>query len=452
MARKQQDKPETEETQTPESDATGKPEATDDAIHTGSADEATTETPETLLDAGADSPDGDPHDHVHDSAEYQDADHHEIEHHDSYLEEHGIFPMWLKVMLVLLLGAGIALWGGPRLAPLLPSGMAPVARFLTPGGVQQAAEIDARLSALEQQQQPTSPVPEDAIDVAVQAALADYDSAVRADLEPLRDKVAAIDASDIEARLTRVETAVDGLEAQMKSLGERLTTAVSEGIDQQTAQSAEQAAAYQATLDRLSAQIDSLSARQGNLQQNIDEVAATNTRIKEEAESVVGASQAAKAATDIAVALETGAPFRSALDTLAGVVDTDLPALQAAADSGVRSLPALKADFAALAHEALRASIRAEADGYTGKALAFLRSQVATRSLTPQPGNGTDAILSRIDAALDAGDLAVVLDEAQALNDAARAPLADWLASVRNLSGALADLSAATAQIPRQKS
>ena len=112
------------------------------------------------------------------------------------------------------------------------------------------------------------------------------------------------------------------------------------------------------------------------------------------------------------------------------------------------SLAELKTAFPGLAHEALRASLRAEAEGYTGKALAFMKSQVATRSLTPQEGNSTDAILSRIEAALAAGNLTECLSEAEALNDAARGPLT----SVGQLSAARAELSTATAQIPRQKS
>lgn len=433
MARKQQDQPEPEKTLEPEADvaeagevdAAGDPEPATDTVDAAA---------ENLEEAG-----------------HEDAEHHDPEHHDTGLDEHGNFPAWLKVMIILLFGAGIALWGGPRIAPLLPSGLEPVARFLAPGGVRQAEEIDARLSALEQQQ-PAPVLSSDAIDAAVKSALADYDAAIRGELTALGDTVSAVGSGDIKTRLAKLETAVEGLEAQMTSLGEQLTTTVSESFERQTAMGAEQAASYQAMIDRLNAELDQLATRQGALQQEIDEVAAANTRIKEEAQSVVGASQAEKAATDIAAALETGAAFRPALDVLAGVVEADLAALQAVADSGVPSLAELKTTFPPLAHDALRTSLRAEAEGYTGKALAFVKSQVATRSLTPQTGNTTDAILSRIEAALASGNLAECLSQAEALNDAARRPLADWLTSVGQLSDALAELAAATAQIPRQKS
>ncbi len=395
------------------------------------ADESAEETQDDFYLAAAD-------DHDHDANDYHE--------HDG-LEEHGIFPTWLKVLLILLFGAVAALWGGPRLAPYLPSGLSPVAEFLAPGGVQQAERIDARLTALEER--PAPDVAPAAVQSAVAAAMESYDAEVREELDRLRDTVAAVDGSDIEERLSRVETSVEGLEAQIASISERLETTVIDGITQQ---SAEQSAAFQATLDRLRAEIDTLSARQGTLQQDIDEVAAANTRIREEAEVQVSASQAESAATDIAAALRTGIPFRPAFDLLAGATGSELPQLQALADQGAPSLNELRAAFPELAHASLRASLRADAEGYTGKALAFLRSQVVTRSLKPQEGDSTDAILSRVDAALSAGNLARVMAEADALSEAARAPLAGWLASVRQLAGAQEELTNATAQIARQKS
>ena len=51
-------------------------------------------------------------------------------------------------LVLLLLGAGLALWGAPKLAPHLPSGMAGVADWLTPGVRDAEARIaDARGAA-----------------------------------------------------------------------------------------------------------------------------------------------------------------------------------------------------------------------------------------------------------------------------------------------------------------
>ena len=77
---------------------------------------------------------------------------------------------------------------------------------------------------------------------------------------------------------------------------------------------------------------------------------------------------------------------------------------------------------------------------------AFLKSQVATRSLEPMEGEGTDAVLSRINAALGDGDLDTVTSEAGTLPDSARAPLADWISSVETRKSVLDALATVGAQ------
>lgn len=483
MARKKKDTAETDDTRnpeagTPEADAAGRPPEpvpdvtaeevaeVDSAMDSAATEEADLSTaaaddtaqsegvlpdpqPGAPLSLDADGPLVD-----EGGADLHDTEDHEPDHHGHDLDEHGSFPTWLKVMLILLFGAAAALWGGPRIAPLLPSGLAPVARFLEPGSVKQAKVIDDRLSALENQAPQTSaPAPStEAIDAAVAAALAEYDAGIRSEMAGLSDSVSAVESGDIKTRLAQLETTVEGLQAQMTSLGDQLEATVADSLERQKAMSAEQAASFQARIDGLTAQLEQLAARHGSLQQAIDEVAAANTRIKQEASIVVSVSQAENAATDILAALETGDGFRPALDVLASAVDADLGALQAVADNGAPSLPQIRADFPRLAYESLRASLQADAESYSDKALAFVKSQVATRSLTPQSGGSTDAILSRIEAALNAGNLGGCLSEAEALSEAARAPLAGWLASVGQLADAMAELETATAQIARQKS
>ena len=58
---------------------------------------------------------------------------------------------------------------------------------------------------------------------------------------------------------------------------------------------------------------------------------------------------------------------------------------------------------------------------------AFLAAQVASRSLTPQPGAEPDAVLSRMEDRLRNDDLAGALAEADALPSEAAAA---WVASV----------------------
>jgi hypothetical protein len=68
------------------------------------------------------------------------------------------------------------------------------------------------------------------------------------------------------------------------------------------------------------------------------------------------------------------------------------------------------------------------------------------RSLAPREGNDPDAVLSRAEAALAAGDLGTALAEAAALPEAGQAAMAGWvgLAAVRQAAtAALAELTAA---------
>lgn len=143
-------------------------------------------------------------------------------------------------------------------------------------------------------------------------------------------------------------------------------------------------------------------------------------------------------------AIDSGAPFANALPVLGAVP----PALTDLAGSGVPTLAALQAGFPDAARAALAAALQADMGAsWTDRAANFLRSQTGVRSLAPREGADPDAILSRAEAALAAGDLATALTELAALPEPAAAALADWrkqadqrqaaLAAVADLSGGL---------------
>src|SRR5690606_13760520 len=105
--------------------------------------------------------------------------------------------------------------------------------------------------------------------------------------------------------------------------------------------------------------------------------------------------------------------------------------------------------FPEAAHAAIRASIIASAgDGILARTGAFLNAQVASRSLTPQPGMTPDAILSRMDARLQNGELEAALAEAEGLPSEAIAAMSDWLASARLRLAAEAGLDALSTLTP----
>ena len=85
----------------------------------------------------------------------------------------------------------------------------------------------------------------------------------------------------------------------------------------------------------------------------------------------------------------------------------------------------------------------------TGGVGSFFQRQLGARSVTPREGDDPDAVLSRIEAAVKAGDLSTALTEAEALPPEAQDAMGDWLsqATTRNdavtAAKALADTLAA---------
>ena len=62
-----------------------------------------------------------------------------------------------------------------------------------------------------------------------------------------------------------------------------------------------------------------------------------------------------------------------------------------------------------------------------GKLLGFLKSQVTVRSLDAQKGNSVNAVLSRMQVALNNDDLSEVIDQASLLDEPAKSGIKDWL-------------------------
>jgi hypothetical protein len=162
-----------------------------------------------------------------------------------------------------------------------------------------------------------------------------------------------------------------------------------------------------------------------------EEAAAQEAAAAEEAEATRAAAEAAAAAAAreaaaarILAALDSGEPYADALAELGA----DVPeALAAPAADGVPTLTALAAAFPDAARAALDAAIRAEAgEGAMDRFTAFMRVQTGARSLEPREGADPDAILSRAEAAIRAGDLAAALAELSALPEAGRFEMASW--------------------------
>ena len=351
----------------------------------------------------------------------------------------------LRGLFLIFVGIAIALWGAPKLAPLLPAGLSPVAEFLMPGQSEAKsdiaalrAEVDERIAAI-----PTATgVEQKAIDDAIAA----YAASQAEELAAIKDTLAATDGQEIEARIAALESQVQGLNAELAAVGERLSLQITENGATLSEEAASKLSGYQAVLEGLKAQVADLAAKNGALSQKIEEAEKASARrieeAQEEASTKVANTATKKNLTDIAAALDSGAPFKAALDALSQVADVTIPAgLSAVAENGTPSWTTLRNGFSDAAHNALRADIEAKAkDGSISKIGAFFKTQVGSRSLERKEGPETDAILSRVEDDLVNRRLSAALSEANNLPDAAKNAMSTWIANLAALNAAQSDL------------
>ena len=347
----------------------------------------------------------------------------------------------LSALAIFLVGAVAALWAGPKIAPNLPTGLAPVSRWLLPG--QDAAllaveavkvELTTRIDAL------TAGVDE----TQVTALIAGQTAPLAGRISAVEALATADESALLAGRVAALNVKVAGLAAELAAL--QATPLTAGGT---SAATPVELTRLTARIDGMQATIGELASQQSALRLQFDKVA-TNAgqniaAAQNEADDMRQSAETQAALATIASAIATGAPYA---DALAQLPATELPeALVANANAGVASLLALREEFPSAAHEAIRAAIVAEAgDGVTARIGAFLQSQVAARSLTPQTGTSADAVLSRVEEALRNDDLARAIVEVQALPDAAKSALSGWGAKVearRAVEAALAELVAA---------
>jgi hypothetical protein len=404
-------------------------------------------------DAAPASPIEDAADRVHDPAAPYDEPHEEIpeEHHEEYAGP-SFAARALTVLLLLIVGAALGIWGAPKLAPMLPAGLAPVAEWLSPGqraAEARVAELDARLqtamSDLESRLLArVAEVPTAAdIDSRITAAAGEVETRLQQQIASLQDTLAELDGAQTRQRLSRAESSIDGQAAELAAIKDQISGGA-EAAGAQSAETAEQVDLYRAEVEGLRAEMGALSDGVAALSSRIDDVAAEADREIEtaRAEADEAEAQAAtaidSAATEadlaqIRASLAAGLPFADAAERLAAQPDLGMPEpLLAAAQDGVMSVPALRDAFPDAAHEAIRASIMAGAgDGVLARSRAFLEAQVASRSLTPREGAETDAVLSRMEDRLRQDDLAGALEEAGALPAEAAVAMSGWIDAAR---------------------
>jgi hypothetical protein len=238
------------------------------------------------------------------------------------------------------------------------------------------------------------------------------------DLASIQDQLSA-QAAD----LAEIANQVEALDARLAAAEKRpLTSGAASSVALDTIQS--EMEAMRETLADTRAELDAAASEAAG---RIAAAEAEAASVREEtiAETRRAASRAAL--SHVQAALETGAPIEGALADLASA-GVSVPAELTDQAAGVPSLASLRSAYPDAARDALTLSLRDTAgDGLMNRTLAFLRSQSGARSLSPRAGDDPDAVLSRSEAALSAGDLGAAIAELSALPEAGKDRMAEWI-------------------------
>ena len=369
----------------------------------------------------------------------------------------------LTFLVILILGAALGIWGAPKLAPLLPSGLQPVADWLAPGRNDSEAEIAALRTRLDEElgnlQAKVADLPaEDDITARIRSAVEESQATISSEISTLQDKVAQTSDADTGTaqRLARLESTTQGQTAELSTLKDQLA-----GTGQASDATAEKIDVYRAEVDGLRAEMGTLQDKVAALATRIDKVSADADRqiataqskvgeIQAKADTAVSAASVEAEVAQIRAAVESGTPFTDPLDKISSRQGVTVPdGLTAAAPTGVATMAELRDRFPDAAHAAIRAGVQASAgDGFLARSRAFLEAQIASRSLTPQDGLDPDAVLSRMEARLEANDLKGALTEADHLPSEVSAAMSDWLDAARLRAGAVDGLATLDASLP----
>lgn len=248
------------------------------------------------------------------------------------------------------------------------------------------------------------------------------------DVTDLTDKLAALEKLETEnrARIEKLEAAPPPAAATPGESGAS-TAAITASLDDIKTRIAklEADAASGADIARaLSALTERVTALEASTKDLGTQLAAVAAR---PAESERAARAAAVAMLQQAV--EAGGPFATDLAMLKamGLDADDLAQLEPLAAKDTPSVAALKQQFPTVADAILVASATDDSDGgFLDGLAAFGRGLVTVRPTGAIPGDTPEAVVSRMQAAVDSGDLASALTERAKLPPEGQAASADW--------------------------
>ncbi|MBE9636011.1 hypothetical protein [Salipiger mangrovisoli] len=262
-------------------------------------------------------------------------------------------------------------------------------------------------------------------------------AALSGTVEQTAAQVGGIDLSGLESATADLGQRMQAAEGSAASLGEQVTQLQTRIEEMQTqwlsdSVSPEAMAAYEKALADVRSAIETQRAE-------VEQMTQEALAAKQTASDQAMLAKSRTALSEINTALRDGAAYAEPLQVLQSNGVTVPEGLAASAPEGAPTQAALVSEFPPVARDALSAARRAEAtnEDTASRVTTFLANQLGARSVEPREGDDPDAVLSRAEAALRAGDLGTVLSELAALPEPAQAELSGWTARAEARKAAL---------------
>ena len=314
------------------------------------------------------------------------------------------------IIFSLICGGIITLSFSTKISALLPSGMAPLARFLSPSEALAIERIqiykletDNRLNKIENIKHPN-----------VDLKIKELRDEISNDIAQISKELTEIDNSKIENRLSELEKKI----TNTLTLVDELVFNSSKNViinDNPLNKN------YDLIIKKLRSEITFLSNQHNFLIEQFNTLKNANLNTSKKN------SKDLNDFDKIKEALNFGGPYKLALEEISKK-EIQIPKVLLDNSEGVVTMNYLKTNFPTVAHASLKASLKqTDESGLGGKLLGFLKSQVTVRSLDAQEGNSINAILSRMQVALNNDDLSEVIRQSSDLNGAAKSEIKDWL-------------------------
>ncbi len=259
--------------------------------------------------------------------------------------------------------------------------------------------------------------------------------AVAGNVQQLQSDMSGLKGS-LAALQTRMED-LDRLRAQMATLQTGLEAQTSNA----NAKTTQRFSGVETTLQSLVNEIRALKQTEATLYARVDAVEARDTRATQ-------ANQAATLALGLVFlkrAVDAGTAYESELRTIEAIVGADpsIKPLQPFAASGIPSTTHLAGEFADVAAHIVTtgASQENNTQSLSDRLFSGAKSYLGVRRTGSASGDAPDAIVARIQARLDRGDIDGAVDEYDGLNPAAKEIGKPWLTRLKAAGAARAAMN-----------